>query len=283
MIKKLFLIAIILCLCSCKTVDIDKALDITFTTIQATETAARPISEEEEYYVGRAVAARIFSYYPLYENPQLTNYINSIGKVIVLHSEKPFIFGGYHFALLNTDEINAFACPGGIVLITRGMLKLVKSEDELAAVIAHEIAHLNHRDGINSIKQARWTEALTIIGTKTAKQLGNEEIIKLVNIFEASVDDILKTLITNGYSRTQEYAADEKALQYLKKAGYNPRALIDVLEKLAKNTKSKGGLLSTHPDPLDRINNLKDKIPAFSLDLNAFKKRSARFNSYVKE
>ncbi|ACI21543.1 M48 family metalloprotease [Thermodesulfovibrio yellowstonii] len=284
MIKKFVLIAILfLCLFSCKTVDINKTLDITLTTIQATEKAARPISDEEEYYIGRAVAARMFLYYTLYENHELTNYINSIGKVIALHSEKPFTFGGYHFALLNSNEINAFACPGGIVFLTKGMLKLAKSEDELAAIIAHEIAHVNHRDGINSIKQARWTEALTIIGTTAAKQYGDEDLLKLVNIFENSIDDILKTLIVNGYSKTQEYAADEKALQYLAKAGYNPYALLNVLERLRQSTKSEGGILNTHPDTTDRINNLKDKIPVVSLDLNAFKKRSLRFNSFVKE
>lgn len=284
MIKKFVLIAILfLCLFSCKTVDINKTLDITLTTIQATEKAARPISDEEEYYIGRAVTARMFLYYTLYENHELTNYINSIGKVIALHSEKPFTFGGYHFALLNSNEINAFACPGGIVFLTKGMLKLAKSEDELAAIIAHEIAHVNHRDGINSIKQARWTEALTIIGTTAAKQYGDEDLLKLVNIFENSIDDILKTLIVNGYSKTQEYAADEKALQYLAKAGYNPYALLNVLERLRQSTKSEGGILNTHPDTTDRINNLKDKIPVVSLDLNAFKKRSLRFNSFVKE
>lgn len=284
MIKKFVLIAILfLCLFSCKTVDINKTLDITLTTIQATEKAARPISDEEEYYIGRAVAARMFLYYTLYENHELTNYINSIGKVIALHSEKPFTFGGYHFALLNSNEINAFACPGGIVFLTKGMLKLAKSEDELAAIIAHEIAHVNHRDGINSIKQARWTEALTIIGTTAAKQYGDEDLLKLVNIFENSIDDILKTLIVNGYSKTREYAADEKALQYLAKAGYNPYALLNVLERLRQSTKSEGGILNTHPDTTDRINNLKDKIPVVSLDLNAFKKRTLRFNSFVKE
>ncbi|MCS7215724.1 MAG: M48 family metalloprotease [Thermodesulfovibrio sp.] len=283
MIKKFLLIGILIFyLCSCKTGDINKVLDVTFTTIQATEKAVRPISEEEEYYIGRAVAARIFSYYPLYENPQLTSYINSIGKVIVLHSERPFIFGGYHFAILNTNEVNAFACPGGIVLVTRGMLNLLQNEDELAAVLAHEIAHLNHRDGINSIKQARWMEALTIIGTTAARQFGDEEMTKLVDIFEGSIDDILKTLIINGYSQTQEYASDEKAIHYLTKAGYNPNALINVLERLRNIKKSESGIGKTHPDPAERINNIRDKIPSVSIDLNAFKRRSARFSSYIK-
>lgn len=283
MIKRIVLISILLiCLNSCKTVDINKAVDMTFTTIQATERAARPISDEEEYYVGRAVAARLLQNYPLYENSKLTNYINLIGKTIALHSEKPFTYGGYHFAVLNSNEINAFACPGGIILITRGMIQLAQSEDELAAILAHEIAHINHRDGINSIKQARWTEALTIIGTKAARQYGSEELIRLVNIFEGSVDDVLKTLIVNGYSRTQEFSADEKTLSYLAKAGYNPYALINVLERLKNSNTSYGaGIFKTHPQPEERINNIKDKIPSVNLDLNALKKRIKRFNYSV--
>ena len=87
--------------------------------------AARPLSDEEEYYVGRAVAARITSTYPLYRNKRLTDYLNLIGQTIALHTEKPTTFGGYHFALLDSPEINAFACPGGIILITRGMLSWI--------------------------------------------------------------------------------------------------------------------------------------------------------------
>ncbi len=280
--KFIFALVLLLCICSCKTVDINKAMDITFTALQATEKAARPVSDEEEYYVGRAVAARLFLYYPIYENQELINYINSVGKFVALNSERPFTFGGYHFAILNSEEINAFACPGGIVLITKGMLKLANSEDELAAILAHEIAHVNHRDGINSIKQARWIEALSIIGTTAAKQYGDEDLLKLVNIFEGSIDDILKTLIVNGYSRTQEYAADEKTLQYLAKAGYNPNALINVLERLSLIAKSGGGIIKTHPDTADRIINLKDKMPSVSIDINAFKERTKRFNSFLK-
>lgn len=284
MIRKFIFIPILLiCLLSCKNVDIDKAVDLTFTTIQATEKAARPISDEEEYYVGRAVAARLLQYYPLYENSALTRYINLVGTTIALHSEKPFTFGGYHFAVLNSNEVNAFACPGGIILITKGMIQLAQNEDELAAILAHEIAHINHRDGINSIKQARWTEALTIIGTKAARQFGSEDLTRLVNIFEGSVDDIVKTLVVNGYSRSQEYAADETALSYLAKAGYNPYSLINVLERMEKyaNVNNKG-FFKTHPDPRDRIENIKDKIPSVNLDQTLFNKRLQRFNSFVK-
>lgn len=282
--NKLFHILIsIFVLTSCKTMDMDKALDMTFTVIQETSKASRPISDEEEYFVGRAVAARLFQSYPLLDNTRLTNYINLIGNTLALHSEKPFTYGGYHFAILDTNEINAFACPGGIILITRGMINLANNEDELAAIIAHEIAHINHRDGIESIKQARWTEALTIIGTKAVKQYGSEDLIRLVNIFEGSIDDVLKTLVVNGYSRTQEYAADEKALTYLANAGYNPEALIVVLNKLRNQERiSNTGFLKTHPNNQDRINNIINKLPDVKIDTTAYQIRSTRFNSYIK-
>lgn len=280
--KILFILILVFCFSSCKSIDINKAVDITFTTIQATEKAARPISDEEEYFIGRAVAARLLQSYSLYDNPKLINYLNLIGRTISLHSEKPFTYGGYHFAVLNTNEINAFACPGGIVLITKGMLQLADNEDEVAAILAHEIAHINHRDGINSIKQSRWTEALTIIGTKAVQQYGSEDLVKLVNIFDDSVEDILKTLIVNGYSKTQEYSADEKALIYLLKAGYNPYALVDVLEKLKSYKYTSKGIFKTHPEAVDRVNNIKDKIPSSQTDTNSLKQRTERFRNFIK-
>jgi predicted Zn-dependent protease len=283
MIKKAFLlISLCLLLCSCKNVDIIKALDIGFTTIQATSQASRPISDEEEYYIGRAVAARIFVSYPLLENQNLTKYVNTIGRVIALHSERPFTHGGYHFAILNTGEINAFACPGGIILITRGMIELAQNEDELASILAHEIAHINHRDGINSIKQARWTEALTIIGTKAVREYGSAQLANLVSIFEGSIDDVFKTLVVNGYGRTQEYSADETAVQYLTKAGYNPQALIKVLERLNQiGMRSGEGIIKTHPDTIDRIENLKNKIPLTQIDSDIINYRAQRFKSFI--
>ncbi len=281
-IKIFFYLSLIFSLFACKTVDVHKARDMTFTTLQATEKVARPISDEEEYFIGKAVAARLLQYYSLYDNQRLIKYINLIGQTIALHSEKPSTFGGYHFAILNTKELNAFACPGGIILITRGMIELAQTEDEIASILAHEIAHINHRDGINSIKKARWMEALTIIGKKAVSQFGSEELVKLTNIFEGTVEDVVKTLILNGYSKTQEFLADEKALFYLNKAGYNPYALINVLERMKKYS-LKEGILKTHPSGEDRLNNLREKVPTSNIDTNLFKIRLKRFSDFTRK
>jgi len=272
----------LLMLTGCVTPDIRKGTDMLFTTVDAAAKAARPISEEEEYFVGRAVAARIFSSYPLLDNKRLTTYINTMGRALALHSQRPFTYGGYHFAVLNSAEVNAFACPGGIILITRGMVDLARNEDELAAILAHEIAHINYRHGINSIQQSRWTEALSIIGTKAIKEYGPQDLSRLVHIFEGSIDDVFKTLVVNGYGISQEYMADEAAKVYLTRTGYDPSALIAVLERLESYGASSGtGIIKTHPDPKDRIENLKKKILPSQVDTTLLSLRTKRFTSAV--
>jgi len=257
---------------------ISRHLDTLTTGTTAAQKAARPISEEEEYYVGRAVAARILSTYPLLKNKKLTDYVNTIGMVLAFQSEKPYTHGGYHFAILDTDEMNAFACPGGIIFITKGMLKATSNEEELAAVLAHEIAHINHRDGISSIKKSRWTEAVTIIGSKAAENYGPKELSKLTSIFEGSIDDIVKTLVVNGYGKSQEYSADKTALSFLAKSGYNTAALGDFLDRQAKSGKaSEGGIMKTHPGISDRIDNISGDLPSAGCDPSLIKKRTDRY------
>lgn len=262
---------------------ISQHIDTAVTVVDTTSKAARPISDEEEYFVGRAVAAKILGTYPLSNNQALTRYVNLIGKTMALNSDKPFTYGGYHFAILDTEELNALACPGGMIFITRGLVNATINEEELAAVLAHEVAHINKRDGIGAIKSSRWTEALTVIGTKAVKSYSSAELSQLVRLFEGSIDDIFKTLVVNGYSQSQEYAADQEALQYLAKSGYNPQALTDFLKRLSVRGKtSGGGIMQTHPGTSERINAISDKIPSAKVEQNAIDSRAARFKKIVR-
>jgi len=251
-------------------------------SVQSISKAARPLSDDEEYYVGRAVAARITSTYPLYHNTRLTEYLNLIGQSLVLHTEKPTTFGGYRFALLDSHEINAFACPGGTILITRGMLSSVKSEDELAAVLAHEIGHIIHRDGIAAIQSSRWSEAALMIGSNAAKEFGPKDTAKLLSLFEGSIDDVVKTLVVNGYGREQEKAADAAALEYLAAAGYDPQGLVGYLTRLEKaGHGAKGGILKTHPGTDERLQYVHQaKSPL--VDTSAEPKRTRRFAALMR-
>ncbi len=224
-----------------------------------TAKAVRPMTEQEEYYIGRAVGATILGKYRLLANERVNGYINSIGAIVALASDRPVTYGGYHFGVLDAEEVNALACPGGTIFITRGMLKKARNEDELAAILAHEVAHVNHKDGLASIQKSRWAEAATLLGSEAARKVGGADFRNLVSIFEGSVGDVTRTLLVKGYSREQEMEADLKALTYLQRLGYNPYALVDYLERMAREQSGGGGggFFSTHPGMDQRL--MKDR------------------------
>jgi predicted Zn-dependent protease len=220
-----------------------------------TAKAVRPMTEREEYYVGRAVAATILSQYRLYTYQPSTRYLNEVGQAVALASDRPLTYGGYHFAILDSQEVNAIACPGGIIFVTRGALRRASNEEELAAILAHEVAHVNHKDGLASIQRARWVEAVSLMGAEAAQQLGGTNLAKLVSLFQGSVNDVVKTILVSGYSREQEMAADSAALLILPRLRYDPHGLTDFLERIAREQKggSPNGIFSTHPGVPERL------------------------------
>ena len=220
-----------------------------------TAKAARPVTEQEENYVGRAVAASLLSRYRLCPDPRLHRYVNEVGTTVALASDRPYTYGGYHFAVLDTEEVNALACPGGMIFITLGMLKRTMNEEELAAVLAHEVGHVAHKDGLASIQKSRWTQAVTTLGSEAARKVSGAELAKLVSLFEGSVNDVVSTLLVNGYGREQERAADLSALVLLNRIGYDSCGLTDCLERLAREQAggSRPGIFSTHPAMQERL------------------------------
>ncbi|MBI4644789.1 MAG: M48 family metalloprotease [Deltaproteobacteria bacterium] len=214
--------------------------------------ATRNVSEPEEYLVGRAVAARILTANPLVQDPKLQLYVNEVGQTVARKSSRPKTYRGYHFAVLESPEPNAFACPGGIILITRGMLKMCANEDELAAALAHEVAHVAHRDGINSIVKSRWAEVAADRRIAAAKERGGRAA-EMATLYEGSINDVFKSIATNGYSRTAEWAADQEALRTLSRAGYNPVALASLLTKMVAQEKRGVGIYRTHPPTALRL------------------------------
>ncbi|MDR0642294.1 MAG: M48 family metalloprotease [Treponema sp.] len=229
--------------------------------------AAEEITPEQEYYIGRAVAANILDRYAIWNSrPALTKYLNEICKTIVINSPRPEIYSGYHVAILDSDEINAFASSGGHILVTRGLIACADSEDALAAVIAHEIGHIQLQHSIKAIKNSRITNALLVTGTSAAGALGNADVKELANIMDESVNEIITTLIDKGYSRDQEFDADTAALALLATAGYEPSSLVTMLQLLERNEgRRAGGLTKTHPSPAQRITNVNKSLPKFKV------------------
>jgi beta-barrel assembly-enhancing protease len=248
-----------------------------------TAKAVRPMTDQEEHYVGRAVGATILGQYRLYPNERLTAYVNSLGQSLALASDRPYTFAGYRFAVLDNEEVNALSCPGGIIFITRGMLKKARNEDELAAILAHEVAHVNHRDGLASIQKSRWVEAVSILGSEAARKVGGAEFSQLVSLFQGSVDDVTKTLLVNGYGREQEGQADLSALTFLQRLGYNPYALTDYLDRMAgeQTGGSKQGIFATHPGMNQRLAAAKSAITQNQWSRKSDPARDRRFQESV--
>lgn len=234
------------------TMTTNQAASINRTTSAVTKTF-EDITPEQEYYIGRTVAATVLAGYRPNPDQALNAYLNEVGQALAMFSARPETFGGYHFMALASDDINAFAAPGGLVLVTRGLLQCCQTEDQLAAVLAHEIGHVEKRHGLRAIKTGRLNSALTILATESAKNFGGQNLAEVTQAFDESINDIATTLMNSGYSRTLEYEADAAAVAILKNAGYRPGALAAMLENMAKNwDASRKDFAATHPAPADR-------------------------------
>ncbi len=253
-------------------------------TGEALGSAMEHLTPENEYWIGRTVTATILSRYPPYDRPNLNRYVNLVGQTLALFSERPETFGGYHFLVLDSDEINAFAGPGGLITVTRGMLRLCRTEDELAAVLAHEIGHVQHRHGLQAIKKSRWTGAFTTIVAEAGKTLGGADLAEAVRAFEGSISDVMQTLVNSGYGRAAEREADAAAVRILRAAGYDPRALVTMLQEMKRRLKP-GGLdfAKTHPDPEERIQAVLKMIGAGGAPTPPPPERQSRFAAAMAE
>ena len=226
----------------------------------ATMKAMEDFTPEQEYYIGRTVGAVVLNKYKAYDNKTMNHYVNVVGQTLAQASDLPETFNGYHLLVLDTDDINAFATPSGLIFVSRGMLRCCQNEGELAAILAHEIGHVQFKHGIQSIEKGRITEAVAVIGIEATKTFADNDIASLTETFEGSINDITSTMINNGYSRSFEDEADTAAVTLLTRVGYNPVSLINMLVTMDTKLKPEGlDFAKTHPSPQNRIKYL-DKI-----------------------
>jgi predicted Zn-dependent protease len=245
--------------------------------------AAEEINPEQEYYIGRAVGANILTAYKVRNgNPSLTSYLNMICSAVTINSPRPDVYNGYHAAILDTNEINAFATSGGHIFVTYGLINAANSEDALAAVIAHEVAHIQLKHSIKAIKTSRITQAILVTGASAAGAATGMNVNELTDVFNESVGEILLTMVNNGYSQSQEFEADNTAMSLLASAGYNPSGLIDMLNELrTAQSASSGGFNKTHPTPAQRITNAEKIINRHRVtDTSSY--RRSRFQTSVR-
>ncbi len=249
-------------------------------SVESIEKASETITPEEEYYIGRSVAASIATQFPVdHGNLQMTTYLNNICETLVMNSDKPYLFKGYYVVILDTDEINAMATPGGHIFVSRGLIDCTDSEDALAAVLAHEVAHVQLGHSVSAIKASRvrsavssTTKAVAVTSIAVANEragaygvkLSDKEMKKVmeaVDTFSDMSNEVVKTLVNTGFSKEQEFEADKNALYIMQSAGYDPYAMLDMLGQLEESP-SNSGWGSTHPSPKDRIKKVNKELTA---------------------
>jgi len=205
------------------------------------------VSEEEELKIGQDVSAKIRQRFGVVQNVPVHKYVTLVGLTLAHHSERPGL--PWTFIVLDTDGVNAFASPGGIVHITRGALGLIKSEAELAGVLAHEIGHVAHKHTVNAIKKNK------TVALGTSETLSNRApfVDKIAN-------KAYEMVLENKFDRGDEMDADKVSVALTEKAGYSPGTLASFLARLDERNKdqpAQNGLFASHPETKERIEAIK--------------------------
>ncbi len=212
------------------------------------------MSEEQEIALGRQYHPEILKEMPRYDNEALNAYVQRIGEGVAAQSHRSNLI--YRFTVIDSQDVNAFATPGGYIYITRGLLAYLNSEAELAAVLGHEIGHVTAR---HSVRQHSTATATGMLGAILAGASGVQGASELANV--------AGTAIVRGYGREHELEADRLGAEYLARSGYDPQAMLRVIRVLKdqetyeiQRAKQEGrepqayhGLFSTHPDNDKRL------------------------------
>ncbi|MFZ9520715.1 MAG: M48 family metalloprotease [Silvanigrellaceae bacterium] len=210
--------------------------------------AAADLTPRQEYFLGRSIMARALTERPAHNSENLQTYINQLGQYLALHSTRTTVFKGYRFVVTDDSLPVAMSAPGGFVLLSIGMMKSARNEDEMAAILAHEIGHValkHHEENIKAANQMAFAKSvLQHVGSLSP----NSAMVSAFSEAVASGVDI-------AFNKGQERDADDAAIEILIRAGYAPNALQKVIERIP-NTAT---LLSKHPRNQSRIDRLEEK------------------------
>ena len=228
--------------------------------------ASTEIDEPEEIELGRSVTTAIGSRYKLLRDEPLTRYVALVGTAVAMQSDRPDL--RYYFGVLDTDEVNAFAAPGGYVFITRGTLALIRDEATLAGVLGHEIGHIALRHHVKTLKAEKQAAVGKGLGTTAARigagfipGIGGTVTNVAVNspLMNVMTDKAVDVVFLKGFSRVEEGEADVVGFKYAARAGYDPGGLRDFLKAVQEGggqpAKSSffGKFVATHPGADERL------------------------------
>ncbi len=210
-----------------------------------------PIGYEEEQTIGQAIALQVVARYGgVYNQPDLTRYVNLVGRAVALTCDRAGI--EYRFAVLNHDSINAFAAPAGYIFVTRGLLKTIRNEAELAAVLGHEIGHVTQKHILDVIQRSKQIAGVAEAGLAYANK--NPEAFKNV------IDGAVKKLLDEGLDQSKELESDRLGVIFASRVGYDPTAYATFLDRLRTIKGDDQAFFKTHPNFSDRLSVVQSAI-----------------------
>ena len=210
------------------------------------------ISVEQEVKMGKETAQALEAKYGLSQDYYLNERVNRIGQRLATVCGRNDI--SYSFKVLNANEVNALACPGGFIYVFKGLLDYMPTDTELAGVLGHEVGHVAKKHTVHSIEKQLWTSLILIAATR-GQGLG---------LVQAAQQALFA-----GYSRTDERGADKEGVNNTIKAGFNPYAMLITVQKLDDLSKQGGGanygLFSSHPEPEERVKRVMKQLKAYNI------------------
>lgn len=229
-------------------------------------------AQTDEERVGRASASQVLGAAPLIRTEATHQYVALVGMAVAVQAAVPY---KWRFGVFRSDAVNAFAMPGGYVLLSSGLLKMLDTEDELAFVLAHEVAHVQRRHHYQVVLRQRLAEQAS---KSLSSAIQDSDIAKLA---QASGQ-----IYARGLDKSAEFEADRMGVELMTRSGYDPAAALSVLEKLQslKGNDPRAELLfSTHPSPAERLDALlqsgADTLPR--PPTASLSKREARFRQFL--
>jgi predicted Zn-dependent protease len=226
---------------------------------------ANNIDEAQEIQLGINMSAVLLGIRPLVQSESINRYVNQVGMWLAQNSERPNL--PWHFGVIDSTAINAFAAPGGYIFITSAMIKQLDNEAQLAAVLAHEIIHVTQLHHLNAIKNGTLREAITesLFVSADAYQsytsANNQD--KQYSAWAKKVTGAAQSLYSKGLDRGDEFQADKLGILLLAKSGYDAYAFVDNLQLLASISADDSALAlmyKTHPTPDQRLEAMKGQL-----------------------
>jgi beta-barrel assembly-enhancing protease len=234
----------------------------------------REVSEPEEIQIGQSMTETLLGARPLYDDAELQRYVNDVGLWVAQQSERPNL--PWHFGINDSDHINAFAVPGGYVIVTKGMMKQLRNEAELAGVLGHEVAHVDQKHHLKALRKSAFVNLLGE-GAAAATDTKHTELVR-------KLAGPTKELYARGLDKSDEFEADRMGVVLATRAGYDPYGLPAVLTTLASADPKDNYLTllyKTHPLPQVRLDQLAPGLT--TLDSIKGPQNATRFQQYTRK